>query len=315
MTDLRNLGLQFGGSRHPYRTTFKDGGLLLPTSPFRRAWAHIDPTFDGMVVASLRLLRDPHVIHALPGILAGNNRNLLDHLFEIYALNVAVVFGDTATADHAERVLVTVHRRNFPASGQPAWLTRQLGYRRDFTTGDARLQSAVMLAFTSAIARAHQAYGVLGDGAEGERYCRDAVVSLGRMAQIPLETPTLRELHRQGALYMRIPLMGSQTLAEADVPALLRALLSTELAPGVPLSTLAPRFAPLMWEADREALGITCTDADQRRFDTWATDYAERANRYSMAASTNGNVQFGEGEEVLTEDAFFTASNGRVSYS
>ena len=311
---LRDLGRQFG-SRQPFITTFEDDGLLPSDSPFRRAWSYAEPTVLGMAAATMRLARDPYVIHTVPGILAESGRSLLDFFSEIYALNVAVVFGDSATAWHAEQVLAVVHDLHFSAADQPDWFARQVGGAHDFSIGEPRLQTAVVVAFASAIARAHQACGVLRDGAEAEQYCIDAGNSLGQVARVSVHAPNLRKLHELGDLYMRVPLMGPETLDEAGVPRLLNQLYGSELAPGVPFSTLAPRFTPLMWPEDRDTHGITFTDSDQERFNDWARKYAEKAGHHSMAASANGNVQFSDGEEVLDAGDFFTVSLGRVTYS
>jgi hypothetical protein len=310
---LNGLGMQFTSNGQSYATTFNDMARLQHDSPLRRAWSYAEPTFAGMLAASLRLLRDPYVVYTLTSAPAGEYASPLTYFSRLYADCVAAVFGDTATIRKIQERPEGYRRRTVLAAEQPTWLTRHLGEQHDILLHDERLTGTRLDAVIAAVTSAQEEYGVLRPS-WSNRYCEDAEESIGWAAKVSLPTRNLSELHEQGRAYNGITLMNREALAEAGVPVLLHDMLNAELAPGVTVWNLSPLFLPLMWADDREALQLNFTLADQERFDDLKTTYARRAANHRAALAV-GNTTLNGSSDTLGDDDFFTASRGRVVYN
>lgn len=315
MTDLlRGLGTTYG--RNSLATTFTDQGPISPGSPLRRAYAFWQPTLLGLLAGSGRLLRNPYVVYSLGQSLG--ERTLIEHLLDLYRVNLAAVFGDNATIGQLQDLLPRAHRRRFPSSNQPPWFAVAVGERRDFTANEYELRCSVAATLTGAVARAHLLTGVLIDGQQGTDYCKDAGRTLGRASDVALPISTLDALQRYEASNAGVPLMDALLLTQAGVPQLLEGVLNAELAPGVTVAAFADKFVGLMHPEDREALGLNWTDADQEALTEWAREYTERVSRFVARTGVNPShiqsVAPSADDDEITADDFFIVSSGRVLY-
>ena len=312
MSDLvRSLGLEYG-SYTVHQTTFNDEGVLPPSSPLRRAWAHWEPTMMGLLAGSLRLLRDPYVVLSLGSSLG--RRTLVDHLLGLYSTQLAAIFGDRETFDSVRAILAVAHRRRFLGKDQPDWFIETIGGRHEFTVGEPRLKRAVAAAITACVVRAHMHTGVLIDGHDGTTYVHDTDRTIGWVNGVALLDPdnpddtTPRALLQLGHSYPDVPLMDRDLLSAAGVPQLLADVLSTEVAPGITIGAFSNQIVGCMYPADRDALGLNFTATSEERFQLWGDDYAEKASR----ARAQGVIPDAEpGIADLTEGSFFRVAKGR----
>lgn len=291
---LPDLGLQYGSDPHS-PCTFTDSGRGQIDSPLRQAWKYAEPTYLGMLAASIRMLRDPYVVFALT-MPEAYGRNPMTYFSNLHSVCVAAVFADTRTTNNLQQWMKNTHRRKLTTGEQPDWLKRYLDDEHPINLGDERLIGARIDAIASATARAHQAFGIMPD--DDARYCLEIDNTLGWAASVNMEARGIDKLHENGANYAGIPLMDRATLAETGVPGILQALLNTELVPGVTVRSLAPKFLPLTWPEDRAALKLSFSLADQRWFDTWTAEYVEQVN----------NHRTGSLGKTLTDEDFFAAA-------
>lgn len=276
MSKLDALGLVAGTSHRP--TTFNNNGLLLTGSPLREVWSHIEPTLIGQIAALVRRLRDPYFVRALQERIS-RQYTIADHFGDWVSMQLAVIYGDSATVTHIQREVDIDRRKPYWPSGHPAWFRRATGNsHRSFTFAEPNLVREQAHTTVAAMARAHAAADLLNDD-NFSSYCASIQHTLGWLFDVTLwpdGTPTnLTTLNNLNDRRDDVTLMNAQAVIRSGAHDLLMELLASEFTPGVPLSHYAHVIGGLIQREDRETFEFPWSFKQDDKFAAWCSSYQE----------------------------------------